>query len=640
MPFAVFRQHQRKLLAVFAILAMVGFVLSDTLPRWINSGGMSDRDLEVAELYGKKIHLSDIQTIREQRMRANRFMAIPSGNPNFFGGIGRADLIDALILKHQADRLNIPDSTDFANKWLDKMTDNALTPAIFESFMAQFDNKVDGEQILYDIAGQVRIRIAMEGVALPVVTPLDVFRNFRDQTERNAFKVASFPVQSFVDKVGGPTEGEIRALFERYRDVLPDPASPTPGFKVPRQVRAEILTLDTNKLIAEFKTKLPEDELTSYYETRKKDYSLDRELPVDLFLGAPELTPPRFVPFAEVRGEMAEFLARDKANDRAQEIFAAILDTAIDPFSEKYHKIEDDIAYARKEGFKADDLVLPRPEDLGDVARKYGMSHEITPLMDRGRAEHYGEISRARYGSSKSTDARKFAAAVFDPKIALYDGIELSDPTGDRYLVRRTADSPAHVPSIAEARGQVVDAWKVARARPLARKAADDFAAKVKAAGGRIKESTVDGRPVISVEGETRLKPGMPVPSQTNGQFSFQRGPARATDLPQVPDAGQALIDALFALKAGEVDVQPDLSQSTYYAMTLEGRDPVTYTALMGPGGTLSTYWPETQTEVMRRVFAQGMAQLRVQAGYHPEKYPSDEQNREADHADHADPAE
>ena len=80
MPFAVFRQHQRKLLAVFAILAMIGFVLSDTLPRWMNSGGLSDRDLVVAELYGKKIHLSDLAAMNEKRQNANRFMAYAAGS--------------------------------------------------------------------------------------------------------------------------------------------------------------------------------------------------------------------------------------------------------------------------------------------------------------------------------------------------------------------------------------------------------------------------------------------------------------------------------------------------------------------------------------------------------------------------------
>ena len=36
MPFAVFRRHQPKLLAVFAILAMFGFVVADSLPRLLS----------------------------------------------------------------------------------------------------------------------------------------------------------------------------------------------------------------------------------------------------------------------------------------------------------------------------------------------------------------------------------------------------------------------------------------------------------------------------------------------------------------------------------------------------------------------------------------------------------------------------
>ena len=37
MPFEVFRRHQRKMLAIFAILAMFGFVVSDSLPKLLSS---------------------------------------------------------------------------------------------------------------------------------------------------------------------------------------------------------------------------------------------------------------------------------------------------------------------------------------------------------------------------------------------------------------------------------------------------------------------------------------------------------------------------------------------------------------------------------------------------------------------------
>ena len=205
MPFAVFRQHQRKLLAVFAILAMIVFVLSDTLPRWMNSGGVNNRDLVVAELYGKKVHLSDLARMNEKRQRANRFMYYSgSGNPTYFGGASRQELIDALILEHEADRLQIPDSASFARDWIDRETSGVMTPALFESILTRYEQRVGGEQLLSDIASQVRIALARQEIAVPVVTPLDVYRNYRDQTERASFKVVPVVVDQFTTKVPRP----------------------------------------------------------------------------------------------------------------------------------------------------------------------------------------------------------------------------------------------------------------------------------------------------------------------------------------------------------------------------------------------------------------------------------------------------
>lgn len=635
MPFAVFRQHQRKLLALFAILAMIGFVLSDTLPRWMNSGGVSDRDLVVAELHGKKIHLSDLAAMRERRQRANRFMAMtnPGRDPEFFGGITRPEMIDALILEREADRLEIPGNAKFAQKWIDNQTFGAMNPQKFEFILGQFDNKIAGEQLLIDVAGQARILLARQEVAMPVLTPLDVFRSYRDQAERASFKVVPFLVESFVGQVAEPGEAEVRELFEKYRDVLSDPARPSPGFKIPRRIKVESLSVDAKAVAKRIREKLPEEELKSYYETRKGDFSMDGGLPTDLFLGEPKLTPPRFLPFAEVRDTLADALAREKANEEIQETFGAIRDDIVDKFLDKYQDMLADIAEARKEGRPTDSYVLPKPEDLAGVARKYHLTHEVSPLLDRREAEQHGRISLARSGSGQATDARKFAAVAFDPKTALFEGFELTDFQGDRFLARKIADVADHAPALDEVRPPVVRAWKLEKARPLARKAAEDYAAKLKAAGGEVKDLVVDGRPVIAIASTTKFRPGMPIPPQFPGQFRFQRGPATLTDLPQVSEAGPALIDALFALRPGEVAVRPDLPEATYYAMALDHRDPVSYQALMGPNGSLAAYWSETQMDVMRKSYADGMARLRDQAGYKPEDYPAEDQPPEAERA-------
>ena len=73
----------------------------------------------------------------------------------------------------------------------------------------------------------------------PVVTPLDVFQTYRDQNERVSFKVVAVPSSSFIAKVPEPTDAEVSEFYEKYKDVLPDPDQRTPGFKVPRQIKAE-----------------------------------------------------------------------------------------------------------------------------------------------------------------------------------------------------------------------------------------------------------------------------------------------------------------------------------------------------------------------------------------------------------------
>jgi hypothetical protein len=632
MPFAVFRQHQRKLLAVFAIMAMIGFVLSDTLPRWMNSGGLSDRDLVVADIYHKKIHLSDLARMNEKRQRANRFMYYTVGEPSYFGGSTRAELIDALILEHEADRLNIPATSTFARDWIDRETSGMMTPAIFDNTLSRFEQRVGGEQLLSDIAGQVRIALARREIAVPVVTPLDVFRNYRDQTERASFKVIPVVVDSFTGKVLDPTDAEIKDYYEKYKDVLPDPASPTPGFKIPRQVKAEYLAIDAEAVARRIEEKITDDELKAYYEGRKKEFPVDTELPVDLFMGAPELTPARYVPLSDpnLHENLNRALARDKANEELRDTFDKVLEESVDKFSEEYYKAKEEIEEAKKDGFSTEGRTLPKPNDLAGVAGKYKMTHEVTTLMDRAEADKAGRVSLARAGSGLSSDPRNFAAVLFDPKTQLFDGFELADPLGQRYLIRKVEDIPAHVAALEEIRDQVARAWKREQARPLALKAAEELAGRLKTQGGQIKELSIDNRPVISVDSVTKLKRGMPIPSRSGGQYNFEFGPPTPTDLIEIKMAGQPLLDTLFALKPGEVAIEPDQPRENYYVLTLDKRDPVPFMTLMGPNGSLASYRRETQEEMMRKSYTEGMERLREQAGYRPQDYPTEAQDREA----------
>jgi len=628
MPFAVFRRHQKKMLAVFAILAMFGFVLSDSLYRFTNQNSARNGNRVIVDLYGKPVYRSDLDRMAELRSVANRFFSLVRGDPSPFGTYTTREMVDALILKHEADRLGIPETSDFGRAWLKQQTGGQMNKPIFEMLMRQLGLDVSGEQVLASLASQVRLVEARRLMGGPVVTPLDVYRTYRDQNERSSFRLVSFPAANFLDKVGEPTDAEVASLYDSSKDVLPDPARPTPGFKVPRQVKLEILSIDGAAVAKGIQEGLTEPELRAYYETRKGEFARTGDLPVDLFKDDPtaRLTPQLYLPFEEVRDSLAGALARERAQEGISEKFTRIRDQVIDAFADKYNNAVEDNAEARKSG-STTVVPVPRPTSLADVARAEGLTHEITPLLTYDQAKDYGTISRATVGSNPMQPSTiKFADAVFAPKSPLYDGMEFSEVSGRRYLARKLEDVEAHVAPLAEVRPAVVAAWKLDKARGLADAAATAVAATIKAAGGRIKEELVAGRPVIAIDSVTKLRPGMPMPGP-----GLQFGQPTPVDLPQVPNAGDDLRETLFGLKPGDVAVAADTPRTTFYVLSLDRRVPSTFAGLYGPTGMPTAYLTDAYRSAILAEDKQRMEALRASAGLKPDWAPPDEKDREDD---------
>jgi hypothetical protein len=632
MPFAVIRKHQKKLLAVFAILAMFGFVLSDSLMKMTNQGSGRNGNPVVVDLYGGPIYRSDLELLAKQRSVANQFIAVLTRGQIAarFGGYNTRELVDALVLKHEADRLKIPDSTEFAQNWLKKAMPE-MNKQLFELMVRQLGQDVGGSQVLASLSSQLRLDEARRLLGEPVVTPLDVYNVYRDQNERSTFKFVSFPAANFLDKVGEPTAAEVEALYEKYKDVLPDPLKSTPGFKIPREVKVEILSIDIAKIAKGIQEKLSkpeaEAELKAYYETHKADYKVPSELPYDVFKDDPAaaLTPPRYIPFADQKDVLIVTLAREKAQEQITEIFTKIKDEVIDDFSDKYHDAVAENADAKRNGESAR-VPVPKPMNLADVAKANGLDHEITPLLTYEEAKNYGQIGGATMGSNPNQPSgTKFADAEFAPKSPLYDSMEFTTTSGMRFLTRKLEDVEPHVAPLQEVKPEVIAAWKLEKARGLAEVAAKELAESLKKQGGKFKdkEEIVSGRPVISTDPVTKLTPSMP-----NLGFGQQFGPPKKSELRQIPNVSESLREALFSLQSGDLAVDTDATKSTYYVVTLERREPASFTGLYGPIGMPFAYLNDAFTNARFADDKERMDALRAKAGLKPDWVPNDEKDR------------
>jgi hypothetical protein len=624
MSFEVFRRHQRKLLAVFAILAMFGFVVSDSLPKLL-SPSYAGRDQPVVTLYGKTIYHSVINDMAMQRSNANQFVSQlnPYIGPTPFGGLKNRDMVDALILQHEADRLGIPAGTEMGRLWLKQATQGRMTRDLFEAVLARFNNRVSGDQILTDIANQVRLANVRQLLGAPIFTPYDVFRAYRDQNEHVSAKLVAVPADKFLAQVPEPSPQDIQAYYDQYKDVLPDPSRTTPGFKVPRQIQVEILSIDGNALARDTKDRLSEAELRSAYENHKLEYQVTSELPTDLFAGQAELTPPVLRSFEDVRSILAFSLAEEKAQTKIVDMFEAIKKDVLFPFADQYHSALTDIEEAKSQGSQPK-VTLPESSDLQELAKRERLGYDLTPMLSHEEAGRYGKISSAEIGLTRRSGGRKFADEFFDPKASLFEPEELIDVLGGtRYLARKIKDVPPRVPPLDEIRSQVSLAWKMNQARSLAQKAAEQVAEHIKKKGGTIKENTVEGFQVLTIPSIARRKSN-PLSA------SFEMQVPEDTPITEVDHPGEVFRNAYFSLQNGSVTVAPNQPETVYYVLTLDRREPATFAALYAPNGDEFRYKLVAREQAERDLIEHWMGYLRQQAGLSPDWIPPDEAKSES----------
>jgi peptidyl-prolyl cis-trans isomerase D len=630
MPFAVFRRHQRKLLAIFAIMAMFAFVLADSLPSLLRSGGLfggQPDDPEVVQLWGRSIRRSDLQRLALQRQRANAFMSrlLPGFSPQIFGGTSTRELVDAMILEREADRLGLPATREFGNRWLNSVFQGRLRPEDFDRAVRESFENYSGEQMLEDIAGQVRLLEVRRLPGAAEYTPLDIYQAYRDQSERVSALAVAFPVSDYVDKVADPSDPDLRAYYDRYKDVLPDPNRDTPGFKIPRKIRVEYVWMDAAALADKIKPSLTEKELRELFAQRKAEFPVPppegrvfEALPIAVFAGdsKAELTPPLTDWFRELRPLVESTLADERARDKVEARFSAIREAAMDPFSDEYGKVLDE---NHEPGAKAQ-KPLPTPGDrVKQAAAKEGegLSYESTPMLTREQAEKYGTISTARVGTSAQSDTKTFAESFFDPKEPLYVVAELTDPTR-RYLAWKIDDQPPRVPSLDEIRAEVVHAWKMEKARGLAESDARGLADSARTKGGDLR-AVAGKREVVTTEPITKMLPGLMLGPMT------QPIPSRPNAIPQIPDAGEALRDAYFALQPKQVVVEPNQPKTIYYALALNARVPADFDRLFDPFGPRLGIQQEVAQDAQRRLDEDWMSALRTKAGLRAGWTPADE---------------
>jgi len=605
----------------------------------------------------------------------------PTANLYFGGSLSLDGLVDFMIWRHEADRLGIELSDADIGRALKQEALNQLSNAgaIEIAIRAGVNRRDPLPELFAGLRDEYRVRLAQialvgydaggtEGgtdrVPAPI-TPYELWQYYLKNRAEVDVKLLPIPVQNFLAKVTGePSEGELRELYEKYKDDEYAPQKPTPGFKQGRRVQVEWVEANpeseiyrkatdiaakTSQLIAPlaWDSKIWKEYEDLKYFQYQSAVLTEPDFALSFYTYAAQKRPENAAatlgiligsastagtPFSAVAGNEAAAIAREskdlagaverEAQDRARgmlpltaALFAAVaspapslsvggiwvsgrdikrylpLEVVKKEISENIERsLASQLVKSSLDAFKKE-LEGKRGQKNAEIEKyvkteveRHGWKHgAMTKPLDR-----YGIIDdsaleplKKQYLSTYATGdpkGKNFAEFFFrdagpDPS-KLYTPQDLRLTLDQKQFVYwKTVDEPAKTVSFEEAKPLVLTAWRLEKARALAKGAADKVAEQARKSGGdpipNLTEASKSlGVKLFDLEGVARLKPA---PSFRAG-FGDQYAPYKVPE-DKIEYAPEDLADELLKLKEkGDVNVLTDQPERNYYVVALTQR--------------------------------------------------------------------
>jgi len=317
------------------------------------------------------------------------------------------------------------------------------------------------------------------------------------QAQQLSVNVVEFDAKDFLVQVPAPTEDEVKAHFDKYKD-KDAKADETPfGYKIPNRAKFDAIVISADEVKKAIKPVQGEDVAEYYYAnkgtpaipTTRETFSLgDGTRPKTLAESADEirerLTTERVTALTTavrdaVRTTLrADFDAYKAAVDAKKPVPTSSLGVPYNTF-EYLQKLRDKV--------QADHKVTLTISDVGTFLTADAMKDTVDfkDLMvtagERGRTP-FGQYLTTALDAYLTDDERKALGQAADQRPSLWQPLPAAEDVGGKkqVIARATAAEPAHAPAkLDDVREQVVADVKKAKAYQLAKAAAEKALASV-----------------------------------------------------------------------------------------------------------------------------------------------------------------
>lgn len=570
-----FRRYMKHMLAVFMALLLIVWLGGDALTSMIGRAN-SYGDFVIGHAYGKPVKAADLATLSHQEDIGSKLvytwyapwfgiLGQMVNDPQFFQylqsqGRDRLTPEEWYLLDLEARRSGVHVSQAEVN---DRKA--ALPAEMLNAVRDQL--KLSVRQI--DEALQAYLRIeesALQAMNAVTVSEPDIRQFVRDTGEKIDIDLVMVDPQKLIDAGYEPTQEELQAHFDKYKDLAPGGLSQY-GYQLPEATQLEFIQISVDELA---KTQVvADDEAFDHWTRNKGEFKRPATQPASTMPAvAPEQGKP-YETFTEAKPKVIEKLSRDRAVLAANRLATDLIRQLSRPWADQPTTQPGDFKQP-PESEMADDVyekLIAAYQERYPGVLSYGRTElagaqelSMHPKVGMTRAFATGSdsvwLSQAAFliPGSQTLETRTASGARLVRNLFETAAEPLSDFAGNVYVIRNVAFRPAQPPaSIDEVRETLVRDLRTIRAGEQAQEVAADLADKAKTAGLKTAfqsdaelAAKLENSAFMDIEPFARQ---MIVP--TGGMPRMRAG--------QVPGIGYdpALVDMAFSMAQSQTATQP-----------------------------------------------------------------------------------
>jgi hypothetical protein len=296
-PFSIFRKNQRVWMAILVFVAVISFVIIPSTGTLMDNYGNPEGQQTLVSWKGTR--LSAEQLAKQTAIQAQSYAVfsrlaaevvaaggspkVPGYAPGPQGGIGlepptgRAGLVQLKTLAEAARENGVMVNDDTIDLFIRNFTDGKISAKKFEEIVQEVAGKQLSKFDMYsylkdEISKQLLVQMGISGItssSQPLIAPSKNWLNFQKLSQRAKVEIYPIFVDQFVEKVTAkPSEAELKALYEKAKDLYSIPSQPEPGFRRRYKADFEYLFADFNALIKEEQAKITPEQLEAEYKKR------------------------------------------------------------------------------------------------------------------------------------------------------------------------------------------------------------------------------------------------------------------------------------------------------------------------------------------------------------------------------------